>query len=113
MKKQTKWLLAGMMMLAMSANVKAQTFEVDLSKQNPKSYAVEVPDGNYKVTVVLGSKKKAAKTVVRAEARRLMVDEISTKKGKFQTVQVAQDISLLREKVHGAPPQLGPKPAVI
>lgn len=87
MKKQTKWLLAGMMMLAMSANVKAQTFEVDLSNQNPKSYAVEVPDGNYKVTVVLGSKKKAAKTVVRAEARRLMVDEISTKKGKFQTVQ--------------------------
>ena len=46
-----------------------------------------MPDGNYKVTVVLGSKKKAAKTVVRAEARRLMVDEISTKKGKFQTVQ--------------------------
>ena len=87
MEKQTKWLLAGMMLLAMSANVKAQTFDVDLSKQNPKSYAVEVPDGNYKVTVVLGSKKKAAKTVVRAEARRLMVDEISTKKGKFQTVQ--------------------------
>lgn len=87
MEKQTKWLLAGMMMLAMSANVKAQTFNVDLSKQNTKSYAVEVPDGNYKVTVVLGSKKKAAKTVVRAEARRLMVDEISTKKGKFQTVQ--------------------------
>lgn len=87
MEKQTKWILAGMMMLAMSANVKAQTFDVDLSEQNPKSYAVEVPDGNYKVTVVLGSKKKAAKTVVRAEARRLMVDEISTKKGKFQTVQ--------------------------
>ena len=60
MKKQTKWLIAGMMMLAMSANVKAQTCEVDLSKQNPKSYAVEVPDGNYKVTVVLGSKKKSA-----------------------------------------------------
>lgn len=87
MEKQTKWLIAGMMMLAMSVNVKAQTFDVDLRKQNPKSYAVEVPDGNYKVTVVLGSKKKAAKTVVRAEARRLMVDEISTKKGKFQTVQ--------------------------
>lgn len=32
MKKQTKWLLTGMMMLAMSANVKAQTFDVDLSK---------------------------------------------------------------------------------
>lgn len=87
MEKQTKWILAGMMMLAMSANVKAQTFDVDLSQQSPKSYAVEVPDGNYKVTVVLGSKKKPAKTVVRAEARRLMVDEISTKKGKFQTVQ--------------------------
>ena len=79
MKKQTKWLLTGMMMLAMSANVKAQTFDVDLSKQNPKSYAVEVPDGNYKVTIVLGSKKKAAKTVVRAEARRVYLLKTSCK----------------------------------
>lgn len=79
--------LASMMLLALPMSMMAQTFEIDMSKQKPTSYSVEVPDGNYKVTVVLGSKKKAAKTVVRAEARRLMVDEVATKKGEFKTVQ--------------------------
>ena len=70
----------------------AQPYHVDISNQNAKSNApftrnIEVPDGNYKVTVVLGSKKKAGKTVVRAENRRLMVDEVATKKGQFKTVE--------------------------
>lgn len=70
----------------------AQPYHVDISNQNAKSNApftrnIEVPDGNYKVTVVLGSKKKAGNTVVRAENRRLMVDEVATKKGQFKTVE--------------------------
>ena len=79
--------------LLMSLSISAQTIQLDLSKaQNVKSNApftrnIEVPDGNYKVTVVLGSKKKAGNTVVRAENRRLMVDEVATKKGQFKTVE--------------------------
>ena len=79
--------------LLMSLSISAQTIDLDLSKaQNAKSNApftrnIEVPDGNYKVTVVLGSKKKAGNTVVRAENRRLMVDEVATKKGQFKTVE--------------------------
>lgn len=79
--------------LLMSLPISAQTIQLDLSKaQNAKSNApftrnIEVPDGNYKVTVVLGSKKKAGNTVVRAENRRLMVDEVATKKGQFKTVE--------------------------
>lgn len=79
--------------LLMSLTISAQTIQLDLSKaQNVKSNApftrnIEVPDGNYKVTIVLGSKKKAGKTVVRAENRRLMVDEVATKKGQFKTVE--------------------------
>ena len=79
--------------LLMSLPISAQTIQLDLSKaQNVKSNApftrnIEVPDGNYKVTVVLGSKKKAGKTVLRAENRRLMVDEVATKKGQFKTVE--------------------------
>lgn len=79
--------------LLMSLTISAQTIQLDLSKaQKMKSNApftrnIEVPDGNYKVTVVLGSKKKAGKTVVRAENRRLMVDEVATKKGQFKTVE--------------------------
>ena len=79
--------------LLMSLPISAQTIQLDLSKaQNVNSNApftrnIEVPDGNYKVTVVLGSKKKAGNTVVRAENRRLMVDEVATKKGQFKTVE--------------------------
>lgn len=79
--------------LLMSLPISAQTIQLDLSKaQNEKSNApftrnIEVPDGNYKVTVVLGSKKKAGNTMVRAENRRLMVDEVATKKGQFKTVE--------------------------
>lgn len=79
--------------LLMSLPISAQTIQLDLSKaQTVKSNApftrnIEVPDGNYKVTVVLGSKKKAGNTVVRAENRRLMVDEVATKKGQFKTVE--------------------------
>ena len=79
--------------LLMSLPISAQTIQLDLSKaQTVKSNApftrnIEVPDGNYKVTIVLGSKKKAGKTVVRAENRRLMVDEVATKKGQFKTVE--------------------------
>ena len=51
----------------------------------PFCYSVPVEDGNYKVTVTLGSKKRAAHTVVRAESRRLMVESCSTRKGQFQT----------------------------
>lgn len=88
-----KNLLITSLLLGMSTmGTFAQPYHVDISNQNVKSNApftrnIEVPDGNYKVTVVLGSKKKAGKTVVRAENRRLMVDEVATKKGQFKTVE--------------------------
>ncbi|MBQ9215173.1 MAG: rhamnogalacturonan acetylesterase [Prevotella sp.] len=52
----------------------------------PFAVSFAVPDGNYKVTITLGSKKKAAETVVRAESRRHYFDVVSTKKGKFETL---------------------------
>ncbi len=52
----------------------------------PFCYAVAVPDGNYRVTVTLGSKKRAAQTVVRAESRRHYTDVVTTRKGSFQEV---------------------------
>lgn len=48
-----------------------------------KSYKVE--DGNYRVTVTLGSKRQAGDTWVRAESRRLMLQEVKTKKNEFKT----------------------------
>lgn len=42
-----------------------------------------MPDGNYRVTVRLGSKNQAGNTTVRAESRRLFVENLPTKKGEF------------------------------
>ncbi len=53
----------------------------------PYFFSVKVDDGNYRVRVVIGSKKKAAETTVRAEGRRLMVHNVATKKGKFETYE--------------------------
>lgn len=49
----------------------------------PFYFSVKVPDGNYKVTVRLGSKKQAGITTVRAESRRMFLADIRTKKGQF------------------------------
>ena len=106
---KTKYILVtALLALASMVGTNAQSFDIDMTKVQPvysaekglgydivaapkaKSnapffYSVKVADGNYKVTVVLGSKKKAGKTVVRAENRRLMLDEVSTRKGEFKT----------------------------
>ena len=67
----------------------AQVIDTVLNKvsQQPFNFSVAVPDGNYRVTVTLGNKKKAGQTAVRAESRRHYVDEVVTKKGKFATVE--------------------------
>ena len=55
------------------------------ASDKPFYFSVPVKDGNYKVTVTLGNRKKAAQTVVRAESRRLMVENCTTRKGEFRT----------------------------
>lgn len=60
----------------------------DKKKTNePFYFSVRVDDGNYRVTVVLGSKKKSGLTTVRAEGRRLMVENIATPKGRTATYE--------------------------
>ena len=60
----------------------------DKKKPNePFYFSVRVDDGNYRVTVVLGSKKKSGLTTVRAEGRRLMVENIATPKGRTATYE--------------------------
>ncbi len=52
----------------------------------PFFFSVNVPDGNYKVTLDLGAKKSPANTTVRAENRRLMAENITTRKGETKTI---------------------------
>ncbi len=54
-------------------------------KGSPFFFSVAVPDGNYKVTVTLGSDKKAGETTVRGESRRLFLENVPTAKGESRT----------------------------
>lgn len=53
------------------------------NSNDPYFFSVAVPDGNYRVTVRIGSKKKAGVTTVKAESRRLFIDQLQTKKGEI------------------------------
>lgn len=55
----------------------------DGKSNHPFYFSVAVPDGNYRVTVTLGSKKKAGETTVRGESRRLFIENLPTQKGTF------------------------------
>ena len=60
--------------------------QLDRTSDSPFSYSVPVPDGNYRVTITVGSRQRAAQTVVRAESRRHFFDAVNTKKGHYQTL---------------------------
>ncbi len=53
----------------------------------PFFFSVDVPDGNYLVTVTVGSRKQAGVTTVRGESRRLFLENIATRKGERKTFQ--------------------------
>ena len=76
------------LLVLVAASMQAQVIDTLLNKvsQKPFSISFAVPDGNYKVTVTLGNKKRPAQTVVRAESRRHYCDLVTTKKGKYETV---------------------------
>ena len=84
-----KRLFIGISLLAcLSLHCRAQVIDTLINKVStqPFSFSAAVPDGNYRVTVTLGNKKKAGQTVVRAESRRHYFDVVDTKKGKFKTL---------------------------
>lgn len=76
------------MAIASSLLMRAQKIDtlLNIYSVNPIDFSVQVPDGNYRVTVTIGSKKRPSQTVVRAESRRHYMDVVTTKKGQFQTV---------------------------
>lgn len=52
----------------------------------PFFFSINVHDGNYRVTMTLGSKKRAGNTTVRAESRRLFIENLVTRKGELRQV---------------------------
>ena len=44
-----------------------------------------MPEGNYNVTVTFGDAAAESVTTVKAELRRLMIERVETKPGRFET----------------------------
>jgi len=55
------------------------------TSNKPFLFSIALPEGNYNVTVTLGDSKGESTTTVKAESRRLMLERVETKIGKFET----------------------------
>ncbi len=56
-----------------------------VTSEKPFYFSVAVPEGNYKVTVSLGDDQSESDTVVKAELRRLMLENVHTAAGKNES----------------------------
>ena len=70
-----------------------------LTSKKPFYFSVKLPDGNYDVKLLLGDTKGTSATTVRAECRRLMLENIKTTEGKIvtQTFTVHVKDSLIKD----------------
>ena len=70
---------------AVNGNGKDALKSGGISSMKPFYFSMAVPEGNYQVTVTLGNAKAATRTTIKAESRRLMLENIVTKAGAFTT----------------------------
>ncbi len=56
-----------------------------ICSDSPFYFSVNLPEGNYRVTVTLGNKYETSATTIKAEVRRLAIYHIQTAKGGFVT----------------------------
>ena len=71
--------------ILISSSLNAQTYSANFDQkeiQTPFLYSVAVPEGNWKVTVTLGSDTQEGNTTVRVESSRLMIENHVTIKGE-------------------------------
>ncbi|MDF2441400.1 MAG: hypothetical protein JWN98_2384 [Abditibacteriota bacterium] len=53
--------------------------------EKPFLFSVALPEGNYRVSMTMGAAEAATNTVVKAEARRLMLESVTTAPGQWAT----------------------------
>ncbi|HWW68786.1 MAG TPA: rhamnogalacturonan acetylesterase [Duganella sp.] len=66
---------------AVVRNVQARTSH--LSADKPFFFSVDLPEGNYNVTITFGGGESASNTTVKSELRRLMLENVSTAPGSL------------------------------
>jgi len=71
-------------------------FGIDLGSKvgdfKPFFFSVALPEGNYDVKITLGDAKGESETRVLAESRRLMLENVKTEAGKFETRTITVNI---------------------
>jgi lysophospholipase L1-like esterase len=80
-----------------------------VTSDKPFYFSVAMPEGNYLVTVTFGDKSGATTNYVKAEARRLMLEDVKTGKGEFATRQFTvntRTVEYSGGKVHLKPREL-------
>lgn len=77
-----------LLLSTLSLVIQAQDISFDCTQRDGQKYylSTQVPDGNYRITVVLGSKRHAGNTTVRGESRRLFLENVVTKKKETRTL---------------------------
>jgi len=63
-----------------------------ITAEDPFWFTADVPEGNYRVTVVLGHRESATRTTVKAETRRLVCPRVRTDPGQFRTEEFTVDV---------------------
>lgn len=56
-----------------------------ITSEKPFYFSVAVPEGNYEVKVLLGDSAGASTNTIKAESRRLMLENVRTTRGQFET----------------------------
>lgn len=101
-----------------------------VTSNQPFYFKVDLPEGRYKITLTLGSPAGGSATTVKAESRRLMLENVQTRKGEVVTKTIVVDVRTPRinptEEIHRKPREMtflnwdnslslefnGPKPCV-
>ena len=66
----------------------------DGKSKAPFFFSIAVPDGNYHVTAIVGSKRNAGETTLRGESRRLFYENVKTRKGELLPCSFKRDIHI-------------------
>ena len=88
--KKTQILLLALLLAALSASAADFPIIYTYDTSKPQEFFelnVPVPDGNYLITMQIGSRKFASRTFVKSESRRLAVNDLAVAKGEVKTVQ--------------------------
>ena len=71
-----------------------------ITSDKPFYFSVAIPEGNYDIQLKLGDSKGNSETTVRVENRRLMLNDVKTKKGKITEKQITVHVkdSIIRNQ---------------